>query len=564
MRLICLLMAIFSILSCQSPLYIIVTVDGIPANGQSIVVLADHAGFAATEDPAPFELPQLAPTTASLLLNLPNNFHGDVGISIGVFEKPNGGGCLLATGGGREDPFVGPGDSLRILLTPVPAVGSDACTGKRPLVLTAEPRLVSSEGGQKVKLTGWGFLPGTTSTIGGQAAETVYISANELRIVAPAVPSLGRLPVTIKNSDLESTTYDDLLKIYAGKLAFLGLPGSTGNYAGLSALTFGRYNPTSVGGFAFALSTQDKVRVDLGTFPITSTKYYPVGMAPSSLFAIDIDKDGDLDLLVANAASNTVQIMMNDGMGAFPDVRTIPGIIGPSSIVAGDIDNDGDIDIVAVSKSTRGVYILLNDGSGLFTDNGDGRGSGGQEPVSVALGDLNSDNLLDIAIANRDKGAVTLLFNNPSLKGHFRGGMPDVPIFVGTGSANVILSDIDGNGVTDLIASATGSNKVAVYTVSQTNAMRYDLATEAEPKQIIVQDVNGDGFGDLIVACSGSNTINIFLNNLGLGFKDVQYQSIPSPCTAPALLAGIDVGNGLSHLVVGRDGCVAVLANQSK
>jgi len=93
---------------------------------------------------------------------------------------------------------------------------------------------------------------------------------------------------------------------------------------------------------------------------------------PNKVVVADMDKDGDMDLLIAfgdSVSGSNFYLYPGNGNGTFGARRQWNWKINgaPSDMVAADIDGDGDQDIVAVSVSYSypfGAYITLNDGTG--------------------------------------------------------------------------------------------------------------------------------------------------------------------------------------------------------
>jgi hypothetical protein len=133
-----------------------------------------------------------------------------------------------------------------------------------------------------------------------------------------------------------------------------------------------------------------------------------VGSRTNSVAAGDFDGDGDLDLAVANDASNTVSILTNDGSGTFAQT-SIPAVgSGPWSVAAGDLDGDGDLDL-AVANRSNSVSVLTNDGSGAFVETS--TAALGSNPNDVAAGDLDGDGDLDLAVVLGGPNTVPILTN---------------------------------------------------------------------------------------------------------------------------------------------------------
>jgi hypothetical protein len=70
-------------------------------------------------------------------------------------------------------------------------------------------------------------------------------------------------------------------------------------------------------------------------------------------------------------------------------------------VALGDVDDDGDLDI-AVANQNQGNRVYLNSGSGNFSDFGQSLGANSSQ--SIALGDLNGDSTLSLVVANAGQG----------------------------------------------------------------------------------------------------------------------------------------------------------------
>ena len=72
---------------------------------------------------------------------------------------------------------------------------------------------------------------------------------------------------------------------------------------------------------------------------------------PWSLEVVDLDQDGDSDVLSAGHASGRVFWLENDGSGVFgPRQMITTEALGVASVMAGDMDGDGDLEVVSASR----------------------------------------------------------------------------------------------------------------------------------------------------------------------------------------------------------------------
>jgi Na+/citrate or Na+/malate symporter len=72
---------------------------------------------------------------------------------------------------------------------------------------------------------------------------------------------------------------------------------------------------------------------------------------PVSVYAADLDGDGDLDVLSASNYDDKIAWYANDGMGHFGPQQVITtAAAGARSVYAADLDGDGDLDVLSASS----------------------------------------------------------------------------------------------------------------------------------------------------------------------------------------------------------------------
>lgn len=142
-----------------------------------------------------------------------------------------------------------------------------------------------------------------------------------------------------------------------------------------------------------------------GNFSFTSTVIIEKIARVSDVRGGDLDGDGDTDLAAAQFGydDGETRWMENLGNGEFK-THMLQNLSGPINVEIVDIDEDGDLDLITlVSQEWEEIYAYINDGSGKFqmkmlwgSDNEDFGSSG------ISLYDLNLDGRLDILYANGD------------------------------------------------------------------------------------------------------------------------------------------------------------------
>ncbi|HEX3129183.1 MAG TPA: VCBS repeat-containing protein, partial [Thermoanaerobaculia bacterium] len=156
------------------------------------------------------------------------------------------------------------------------------------------------------------------------------------------------------------------------------------------------------------------------------TEYVPAPFKPYGVPGVaifDYDTDGDLDIYVTNGPGGanglfSNQLVESHSLG-FVDVAADAGValtdVDTQGVCYGDIDNDSDPDLLVLGFNGA-HHLFENDGDGTFTDITATSHIAGQtlNGVSCAMGDVNGDGLLDIAIANAfDFTTMTAITSQP-------------------------------------------------------------------------------------------------------------------------------------------------------
>ena len=257
----------------------------------------------------------------------------------------------------------------------------------------------------------------------------------------------------------------------------------------------------------------------------------------------DIDKDGDLDVVIADEIQNVLSI--NSGNG-FNDASDALNSFGPSNNVKmADIDHSGTLDILFAKQNANELY--LGDGSGNFTFASTNLGTDASDSQDIGIGDLDADGDLDLYIANI--GQDSILLNNGN--GIFSSGqMPPVAF----DSYRVTLGDVDADGDLDAFVAGTIENALLI---NQGNATFIDNSSALPQLDSPIidadfADLNNDGNLDLLVALNQQRVR--LMNNGNSSFIEQPSESLSEDLYVQSDAADTDRDGDLESVYVQESG----------
>ena len=228
---------------------------------------------------------------------------------------------------------------------------------------------------------------------------------------------------------------------------------------------------------------------------------FSTGVSPMAVALADIDGDRKSEIIVANNGGialrgNTISVLKNTTATGVIDASSFSAKVDfttggyPSGLAVGDIDGDHKPDIAVTNYGSESISVLKNqavvgtiDQNSFLPQINFATGTG---PYGIAMGDLDGDGKIDLAVTNSN--------------------------FIAGGDLTKTLSIFKNTTTTTAINSSSFEGKV-------------DFKTGASPMGIFVGDIDGDNKPDLSVINNKSFTISVLRN------KDAQtitgFTSIP-------------------------------------
>lgn len=273
-----------------------------------------------------------------------------------------------------------------------------------------------------------------------------------------------------------------------------------------------------------------------GAFESATSDYGLEGAGATAAAVLDFDIEGDLDLATGGGQSGSVQLFLNSLRGPLEPVgdRTFPRVAFTDvrDLIASDLDRDGDVDLLVAHA--EGLTWLDNLRQGRFADRSEAGGLDQVDAVrAVVSADLDQDGLPDLAVAGKGIGLL-----------HNRGGQFEswdlgknlqsnaefssliafdanndgrMDLAVGGDSGLVVIGQSAGGGFEFLKLENPPSQVSSLSSLDLDQDCDLDLLAGGTDGLWRLKNEGGDGNHCLAVRLQGLNTGNSKNNHFGIG-----------------------------------------------
>jgi len=292
------------------------------------------------------------------------------------------------------------------------------------------------------------------------------------------------------------------------------------------------------------------------------------GPSPRWVSVADLNRDGNPDIVVANAGSErsdsgSIAVFIGDGHGGFGPAPGSPFLAGhlPNDVAIADLNGDGKLDLVIANHQSPFLRVFLGDGHGSF------RLAPGSpvdvhshpHPHGLAVADFNSDGKLDVVTDSWGDNQIELLLGDGT------GRLESPGTFFPTGHhpyerlrtadfnhderPDIVTTNLDDSTVSILLGDGRGGLH---------NAPGSPLRAGGKPWEVTVDDIDGDGNADLIVlpyqrdvTRPEENAVTVLLGDGHGGFRPMPGTPLPlNDCRGPNSVAAGDLGGSKFHAIV--------------
>lgn len=231
-----------------------------------------------------------------------------------------------------------------------------------------------------------------------------------------------------------------------------------------------------------------------------------VASGASAVTAIDLDKDGDLDVISGDFNGNKISWYENNGSQEFEMHTIATGEVSAVWVMAIDLDRDGDVDVLSSTSDSDRLAWHENDGDQNFSTHL-------IATLDLAhmfdVADIDKDGDLDICEA-AGLGDYTAWFENDGNQ-NFKEHIISTSV---RNPQQVQLADIDEDGDIDAFSASAFNNYIVWHkNDGNQNFENINLIRVQDPTRLHIIDLDGDNDLDILVGLGDTGQLNWYEND---------------------------------------------------
>ncbi|MCY1056181.1 VCBS repeat-containing protein [Nannocystis sp. SCPEA4] len=254
---------------------------------------------------------------------------------------------------------------------------------------------------------------------------------------------------------------------------------------------------------------------------------FGVGGGSGSGLVRDLDGDGRAEWVSVSPGLGTLTVAWGwTGAAETWSIGQAPG-----GLALGDVDGDGKLD-VAVPLAGEGVVALLR-GAGPGRLGPAERVAVGPRPGAIAAADLDGDGAAELIVADQDHGDLRVV----------RGGaVVGEPVAAGAGPTALVTGDFSGDGVVDVAVALAVDGLIKMFIGTGDGGLRAGatLYAGAGPQRALAADFDDDGALDLAVIDGLLDEAAVVLGDGAGGVRETRRWAVAAGPQEMALRTGPD------------------------
>ncbi|MEL0587155.1 MAG: tandem-95 repeat protein [Candidatus Thiodiazotropha sp. (ex. Lucinoma kazani)] len=265
-----------------------------------------------------------------------------------------------------------------------------------------------------------------------------------------------------------------------------------------------------------------------------------------SVAAADVDGDGDIDVLSASVGDDKIAWYENDGNENFTAHTITTAADGAFSVTTADVDGDGDVDVLSAAINGHEITWYENDGAENFTAHLITNAI--LSPNSVTTADVDGDGDMDVLSSSVDDDRI-IWYENDGAENF----TAHTITAAANGASSVTTADVDGDGDLDVLSASIYDDKIAWYeNDGLENFTAHTISTAADlASSVAVADMDHDGDLDVLSASYSDDKIAWYENDGAENF------------TAHTISTSADFAYSVTTADVDGDGDLDVLSASS-